>query len=354
MKKLLKGLLCAVSIILVLVLLLLELPFNFTFGSKNKQHVSVMGDNIENMSAHVTDIAMLGAHDAFSSKVGMFSAVDPAEDEDSMLNAGYGWLVRGFTVRFARAQNKSAKGLLRGGVRYLDVRLSWADGKWYNKHGLLGAPFEDNLKETIAFLNDNAGEFIIFDMQHTYTGESSFEALFNYLNEVKVDGKSLIDHIHYDASATELKDLTYGDVTENGASAGVVVLIPPEGHAAMPAVSYDRDENCRSVWHNKMKDGEMLSAIAAEHEKIAATDEYDGMIRVNQAQKTLVLSGSNMGQIVFGWSLMDMANRFNKKLSRHDDFSAWLETTPVFMVDFATSRHCDSALRFIGEHNKAL
>ena len=72
----------------------------------------------------IADIAMLGAHDAFSDKIDGKSAVDPSENGGLVSNGFVNTFAKGFAVRYSKAQRSGAGVLLNAGVRSCDVRLA--------------------------------------------------------------------------------------------------------------------------------------------------------------------------------------------------------------------------------------
>jgi hypothetical protein len=346
-KRILRPLI-TIAIIAAPIVVFAKGGFSFTFGTSDDDYSSVLSDGVIDGSARVVDIAMLGAHDAFSHSIKADSAVDPGEAEDSLLrNETLGKFADGVFVRLARAQKSGAGALLTAGVRYFDVRLSYHEEDWYTKHGLISAKLSGYLDEIIPFLNENPGEFIIFDMQHVYlTDAVSYDDLFAYLETYEVEGVSLLDFIHYDPLTMPLGDLTYDAVTVSGAEAGLVVLANADADASLP-YHYERGNgdteviNIRSVWHETSDTETLLAGIRSEYDYLEDTVIFDDILRVNQAQKTGALGGSDLWDTILGWSLLDMANHSNDKLVHEADFSAWLAAMPIFMVDFANSPQGD-------------
>ncbi|MFA5235495.1 MAG: hypothetical protein WC399_01375 [Bacilli bacterium] len=346
-KRILRPLI-TIAVIAAPIVLFAKGGFSFTFGTSDDNYSYVLRDGVENGAARVVDIAMLGAHDAFSHLIKTDSPVDPGEAEDSLLrNETLGKFADGVFVRLARAQKSGAEALLSAGVRYFDVRLSYYENDWYIKHGLISGQLSLYLDEMIPFLKENPGEFIVFDLQHVYfTDAVSYDDLFTYLETYEVDGTSLLDFIHYNPLAVALGDLTYDQVTASGTEAGLVVLAKADADASLP-YHYERGNgdtaviNIRSLWHETSDTATLLTGIRAEYDYLESTVIFDDIFRVNQAQKTGALGGSDLWDTIFGWSLLDMANNSNDKLVHESDFSTWLEEMPIFMVDFANSAKGD-------------
>lgn len=335
------------SCVIALVAVICKGSFSFAgYHADGHDYSDVIRKGVGGSNPRVVDMAMLGAHDAFSSRISASSAIDPAEDEGSIVrNKTVSLLANGLIIRLSKAQLGDAVEMAASGVRYFDVRLSNIDGEWHTKHALVSDTLSYYLADLIHFLNDNPGEFIIFDMQHVYLGDSSYDELFSYLSAFKADGHCLLDYVNFDPSSIDLSDLGYNDVTMNGTCAGVVILAktPPT-----PALRYHYERGSgdpgtsvaiRSVWHNTSSTEKMLAGIRAEYEALINNSSHKDMFCVNQAQKTGVYEGSDIVSTLAGWSLIDLANEFNPVLVSQDDFDLWLNVMPIFMVDYAISSH---------------
>lgn len=351
MKKIFKRISIITSFVLLSAILFV-LAFGkagFAFAGYNEDgddysgiiSLGVAGDN-----PRVVDIAMLGAHDAFSSRITKNSPVDPGEAEDSILrNKAAAFFADGLFARLAKSQRGDATDMLENGVRYLDVRLSNIDGTWFTKHALVSDELSYYLSDVITFLGDHSGEFIVFDLQHVYLGDATFDDLFTYLDTFEVNGKSLLDFVRFDPTTLALGDLRYDDVTLAGTESGVVILAKTENTATLH-YHYERGEgdtegseiiSIRSLWHNTSDSKKMLDGIHEEFDLLTESDEYDNVFRVNQAQKTGVISGPDLLDTLVGWSLVDMASYFNSRLVKQTDFITWFSAMPILMVDYAIS-----------------
>jgi len=371
MKKIFKRISIIVSFVLLSAILFVlvfgKAGFSFSgYTEDGNDYSDVIASGVENKNPRVVDIAMLGAHDAFSSRISKNSPIDPGEAEDSILrNKTVGFFADGLFARLSKSQRGDATDMLENGVRYLDVRLSYIEGTWFTKHALVSDELSYYLEDVIDFLADNPGEFIVFDIQHVYLGEATFDDLFTYLDTFEVNSQSLLDFIHYDPTAIALGDLRYNDVTVNGTESGVVLLAKTE-HSPTLQKHYVRGDgdtegstviSIRSLWHNTSNGRKMLNGIREEYENIRSTDDYDNVFRVNQAQKTGVISGPDLIDTIIGWSLVDMASYFNSRLVRQADFTDWFSAMPILMVDYAISNrgHFNSTANLaIIAYNQAL
>ena len=362
-------------ILFVLILLISTLFMSFSFApksrSKNENHEYVMKEVFQDKDPKITEIAMLGAHDAFTHKLSFTSPVD-SNDKNIVTSKVASLLAKGLAIRASKAQNASATQLLKSGVRYLDVRVTKINGTYYTSHLYLSDTLESYLKEVINFIDTHQGEFIIFDIQHFRTENGANGALDDYeyddlmseLSRVKGDsGKSLLDYIFYNSSTTYISDLTYTMVTNNRQSGGVVLLTK----AFETDYSYQRDTDAsykrnyyytiRSFWHENNNTKEMLEGIEKEYEYVKEQG-YDDVLVVNQAQKTALLTSAKIIKSMFDWSLLDMANNFNAVLVKDEArFKRWLSEMPIFMVDNATStkgKFNELANKYILEYNSTL
>ncbi len=338
MKKIRKIIGFLFLFIFLLLVMVLVSPFSFTFStSKKGNYHDVMRRSLsEHEDRLITEVAMLGAHDAFSSEIGFTSKTDPAEEgiaSNKVLNK----VLKGMIVRQSRAQKSNTAILLSSGVRYFDVRLSNVKGTWYTKHALISDTLSNYLKPMIKFLSENPGEFVIFDIQHCYYGASDYNGLIDALKEITYNNQSILDFLNYLPTTIPLSLLTYRLVTLGGNKGGIIILAKNE----TTNYSYNYDTSIRSIWHNKITDEEMFAGISAEYEYLTNHKfETAGKLVVNQAQKTAQINNQIMNTI-FGWSLLDLANNFNYKLASHPDFKKWLTEMPIVMVDYADSKKGD-------------
>lgn len=357
-----KAIIITVSVILSIILLLIAVLLfvgksNFTFvkgNSADKEYVNVMGASELAQTTRVVDIAMLGAHDAFSDKITTKSKMNPAETEDSFIgNKTFLTFADGIVSRLSRAQVSGADTLLKKGVRYFDVRIAYAYNEYYTTHVFLSDKLETYLKDVIAFLQANPSEFVIFDIQHAYLGDKNFEDLFNYIDSVKVNGRSLLSFVNYDPINIGLGALTYGDVTASGG--GAVILAKTEQTETM-RYHYVYKDSIRSYWHEKNVKSELIKGIESEYANLTENaSEYKDMLRVNQAQLTGTFGGDTIFNTIFGWSLIDMANGMNKELIKHENFKNWFKAMPIIMVDYADCPSSNAIMNdAVIEYNKGL
>jgi hypothetical protein len=344
-RHIISAILIVLAGIIAMVAVIGKAGFSFAvYHADDNDYSDVIRQGVKGGDPLVVDVAMLGAHDAFSSRITVSSSIDPAEDEGSIVRSKtLSLLANGLIFRLSKAQVGDAAMMASKGVRYFDVRLSNIDGEWYAKHALVSDALSYYLTDLIGFLNANPGEFIIFDMQHVYLGNSSYDDLFDYLASFKVERRSLLDYVNFNPALHILGSLKYSDVTMGGTRAGVVILAKtPPTHVLR--YHYERGNgdkgdsvSIRSVWHNTSSTEKMLKGIRTEYDSLISDDSHVGMFCVNQSQKTGVYEGSDLFSTLTGWSLIDLANQLNPLLVSQVDFDSWLNVMPIFMVDYAIS-----------------
>lgn len=365
-KKIIKrSILSLVALILVFVIVTLECAFIRSEDDTLGGYENVIGSSVSNRNAKVVDIALLGAHDAFTDNINYSSAVNPNEDSIAQ-NGIVKALGTGLIVKFSKAQIASAKQMLYKGVRYFDVRVTKVDDEYYTHHMLISNTLSTYVKDIVDFLKDHPREYVIFDIQHLITSDNEnfncskedYEDLFNYL-----DDYGLMDYVNYDNCP--LENLTYSLVTENKTKGGVILLAKTNDFSYVYSrdgdASYDASrvyKSVRSYWHNKNSESQMIEGMKTEYNFIRQHSEYKKIFRINQAQQTAFITDLSIVRSLFKWSLIGMANNFNATLvSDKERFIKYLEAMPIVMVDYATSSKGNFntlANTYIGEYNKTL
>ncbi|MBO4667254.1 MAG: hypothetical protein J5666_03905 [Bacilli bacterium] len=368
MKKIRKFIGFILLLVLIYLIITLQVPITFTSKKANDSYDFVLSDSITNMDARVVDIAMLGSHDAFSDGITYNSKANTNEG-GIVTSKIVGILAKGLIVKMSKAQTVGAKAQLYAGVRYFDVRLTKIDNTYYTCHGYLSNTFDSYLKEVVEFLDSHPGEFIIFDIQHFYTEDGTakkedFEELVTFMDSIKSDnGNSIIDYIYYDSMVNEISTLTYKDVTNNKAKAGVIML----GKVSDNSLFYLRDDdatysnenyhNIRSLWHQTNSTDDLVSGIKDEYEYLK-THDYSNVLRVNQAQRTAFIMNMTLVKSILSWSLLDMSKSTNKAIIGDEEmFKEYLTMMPIYMVDYATSNKESFnklANTYISEYNSGL
>lgn len=284
----------------------------------------------------VTDIAMIGSHDAFSHKISPSSFPDP-HDKRGILSPHALKLLKNRVAKLSKAQVSDAYTQLTKGVRFFDVRVTHTAKGYYTMHGLTSAPLEEYLADVLRFLQDNDGEIVVLAMQYFKYSQNGYDALFRAMAEVRVNGKNIFDYVSYPKKP--LEDLTYGDVTANGTQSGVVLLAKYrlQDGVKSPYIEkvYDFQRHTRITWHNDIRTKPILGKIRAEVLAVLRHKaDLKHVFRINQAQKTPVSKFGYTLYVAFFLSLLKMSARWNVKLINQPDFADWLHAMPVVFFDY--------------------
>ncbi len=356
-------------IVLLVFLTAINLPFTFLNRQASvRDYSDWMGETLS-ADQNVIDVAMLGAHDAFTAQINLFSPVDPfsaAEIQTGVVGA----LIKGFSVKQSKTQVSGVADLLRAGVRYFDIRLTYKEDQeaWYTSHSYFSGKLNPILDELEAFLADHPGEFLILDIQHVYgldatdpadlaTGFTEIQSLFA--------ASGLLDRA-FPADAIPLSEVTYTDITQNKTRGGVLIFTKlPHSDPAF----WDYALCIRSAWANTDDPAALYTFLSAEAEEIASgnaltgnqvpgitdrTDAREGL-RVMQGVLTMQMNGEGIVTALLDWSLLNKAAAFNPNLIAQDAFAEWLDQMPIVMVDYADSHHgnfLDNVMEIIMEKNQ--
>jgi len=323
-------------VVLVLLFLLSVINAPLFFANKNTSETDYSFWMSENLSleAKIVDIAMLGAHDAFSQDIGIGSTVD-IKASDSLMQGAIGRVIKGFSVRQSKTQTVSAKELLESGVRYFDVRLSFneVENKYYTVHNYFSTPIEEVVEEVAEFLEANPGEFIILDIQHVYgidyNDENEFLKIRDYF-----DAAQIFDYA-YPNNIKDLNEITYGDITNQKTEAGVIIF---SKFKTEDSLFWDYEENIRSSWANEDEYDKIIEYLVYESEYILENPDIYNQLRIMQAVATMEMSLDGIFRSFETWSLLNRASKFNNYLLNSDEFVSMLETMPIVMVDYASEK----------------
>ena len=317
-------------------------------------------EGITEADPRIIDIAMLGAHDANTASLAAGNPIDnkPGSDLFKQLYP----VSAGFQYRMSVTQAVSPYQLLMQGVRFVHFKYTYYDGEWYASHSIIGREFEEDVKDVLRFLADHPGEVVVLLLQSTSFGEDqSLHTFHDWLAGVTLDGKNIYDYVHYDKvnvfdsefaeeGRVRLRDLHYNDVTENGASAGVVLLDRREWdivqaeteESAHSDYFFDVDSTLAHQWHSRMGEDVLLEEIDDYAMEVSALALYRWKLRVNQTQASLsVESFGDVMRDIGAWSLLKFAEKYNLTLLESENFDNWLRLMPVFQVDFANSDYGD-------------
>lgn len=330
-QRILRGIL-TVLIVIVALVVIINLPIQtFSKHISKTDYSSWMSETLSN-DQKVINIAMLGAHDAFSKDIGLFSPVDEPSADD-IIKSPVGFFVKGFIVRQSVTQLATAEELLNAGVRYLDIRLTYDNGDWYTKHNYIAADFLPIADQITAFLDANDGEFLILDFQHIqgleYASATDYQT---FLDMLQTTG--LLDYAY---PVTDLGQLTYGDVTDNGTTSRVLILSQFESSNGdvLPYAS-----SIRSAWANSDDYEAVVQYLETESETVVSESLMD-RFRVMQGVVTMQMNGQGILKALSTWSLVVRAEQFNDYLIHQENFISMLDTLPIVMVDNATTTFRD-------------
>jgi len=250
----------------------------------------------------IIEVKMLGAHDAFSHEIGISSDVDE-KSADGLMTGFIGRLIKGFSIRQSKTQVVSAKELLKSGVRYLDMRLSYNEKEesYYTAHNYFSSKIDEVLSEITLFLSENPGEFVILDLQHIYgvdyNDQEDFDEIYEYFED-----------------------------------SGLIIL---SKFNTSNQYFFDYEANIRSNWANEDEFDKIISFL--EDEKLSIlTSSYYGEFRVMQAVATMEMSFTGIMRSFETWSLLGRARDFNKYLLEYEGLEALLNVMPILMIDFST------------------
>ncbi|XMB71731.1 hypothetical protein RJI07_06355 [Mycoplasmatota bacterium WC30] len=328
-KRILNGLLIT-FIVLISFVLIINIPI-ITLSNKTNDvdYSNWMSENLDD-EQKVVDIAMLGAHDAFSNEINIFSELDPYES-NSIMQGFTGVLIKGFIMRQSLTQVNDAEALLSSGVRYLDIRLTYDEENWLTKHNYISGEFEPIANQITDFLENNKGEFLILDFQHvsgvSYDVSEDYDTFYNMLN--------LYGLLDFAYTVNSLEDLTYGDLTNNGTESKVIIISKFQDSTGM-ILNYN--SSIRSNWADS-DDFEYIVDFLQEEADIVETAGIEYNFRVMQAVSTMQMSGPGILKALTTWSLIERAKDFNAFLLEYESFEELLEYLPIVMVDYSDTNY---------------
>ena len=315
-----------ILIVIISILLLINIPIiNLKHEASSEDYSNWMSETLDNDSK-VIEISMLGAHDTFSNNINLFSELDPYES-NGIMQGFTGILVKGFIVKQSVTQVSSVDVLLSAGVRYLDIRLSYYEDNWITKHNYLSENFSTASDLVVQFLESNPGELLILDFQHLdgidYANEDDYDIFVNML-----DTMGLLDYAY---AVNDLSTVTYGDITNNGTEAKVLIITKFE---ASQGSILNYDDSINSNWANSDDFEYILDFIELDSNAVEEQVIND-RFRVMQAVSTMQMSGGGILKALTSWSLINRAKKFNNYLLNYDGFTEIITNLPIIMVDYA-------------------
>lgn len=334
-----------ITLICILLVLLVSINFpvaNFSKQTTSEDYSTWMYDTLNN-NQPIIQVAMLGAHDAFTSQMSVFSPVD-VESADSIQTGFTGALIKGFSYRQSKTQVSDVTTLLESGVRYFDIRLTFNENKneWMTSHTYFASVFSEILSDINAFLEDHPGEFLILDIQHVNGVDYSDDATFLSIRNLFKDS-GVLDYAYSELSKP-LSQITVGDITSNKTQAGVIILSKFEEPDPQ---FFSYSQSIRSAWANTDSPEALFQFLSDEQDLIESGEALTGnqtseigidslnAFRVMQGVLTMQMSGDGIVKGLLDWSLLSRAKKINSSLIENPDFESWLSAMPIVMVDYA-------------------
>ena len=126
-------------------------------GNKRLDQLAIPG-------AH--DAGMYKIHDTYLQRTDFQNSAKAFSPDATELKRALSFLGPAFT-RWAKTQNRNAYDLLKGGVRYFDIRVAiHGHGQLATCHGVYGASLDEILEHVGRFSNEHPNEIIILGFNH--------------------------------------------------------------------------------------------------------------------------------------------------------------------------------------------
>ncbi|MFA5741286.1 MAG: hypothetical protein WC874_00255 [Candidatus Izemoplasmatales bacterium] len=353
-RKVVFGLLLIILMLVLVLLLTINIPFDFFVHEQSEQDYSHWMSDTLTTDQRIIDVAMLGAHDAFSADINLFSQTD-VHSAASIQTGITGLLIKGFSVKQSKTQVSGITELLTAGVRYFDIRLTYNEEKssWYTTHTYFSNDLASVLEEMNTFLFAHPGEFLLLDIQHVYgidyDNPAENDVAFAEIRTIFASANVL--EYAYEQGTKELNEITYGDITNNKVQAGVMIF---SKMANNDNAFWDYWSSIYSAWPNtdvpetayacldtyaaNITSGDALTGALPIVENASAINAQEG-IRVLQGVLTMQMNGEGIINALIKWSLIDRAREFNSNLIDQPNFANWMMTMPVIMVDYADTNY---------------
>ena len=329
--------------ILILLIIFFQFPMSFGISNTNEDYSHILksvyesNNNFGNIK--VTQIAMLGSHDALANGICYSSKPDTTRQkvkhDNYAANPLINILAKGLVVRMSKAQSQNIYEQLKAGVRFIDVRISDIDGEFYNCHGVISDRFENNLLLILKFLNENPGEFIIFSILYYYQDTKTWDEMCDYMKSIEYNGHNIFDYVNYDIKNKDFSTLTYNDVTCNSTKSGVIfVAYNYNGTKYKDYFRLDKVLNSNCKVANYRKIDKVIDEI------VENSKEYDdSYLKVNQTQITPDLDG--IFSVLTNWSLLNISDKHNSHVIKEENYEEWIKCMPIYLTDNSTSNNGD-------------
>ncbi len=364
--KIFKKILVFALMIVVLLLVAINIPFSFYAKKVTTEDYSNWMYETLSTDQFVIDIAMPGAHDAFTNKIHYGSNIDFASA--SGIQTGIpGALIKGFSVKQSKTQVSDVTALLKHGVRYFDIRLTYNDreAEWYTSHTYFSEPFANILDSIVEFLAENPGEFLILDIQHVNGIEYDDQVQFDSLSQMMTDS-GIFDYA-YEEGSLSLNEVTYGDVTDNKTKSGAIII---SKFVVATNQFWNYGDSIRSSWANTDSVTSLYEHLNNETQLILNGEAITGnqipdyigtdslnAFRVMQAVLTMQMTGEGILEGITSWSLLTKARNLNPELISQPEFLEWLSAMPIVMVDYTDSNYRsfnDNLMTLIIDFNESI
>jgi hypothetical protein len=347
--NLIKKILIFTFLTLIFILSIINAPIFFASDKLSEiDYSDYMKDSLE-FDQKLVEIALLGAHDAFSYDIDINSRVD-IKSSESLMQGFVGRLIKGFSVRQSKTQMVGVQELLKSGVRYFDMRVSYNEEEetYYTVHNYFSTPLDLVLSQIKQFLEEHPTEFIIIDLQHAYgvdyQSESSFLTIDSYFDE------SGVYEYAYPKTEKALDLITYGDLTKESTKAGLIIF---SKFKDSNDYFWDYETNIRSSWANEGSFAEVYDFLQSESDYIKNNPESHSQLKIMQAVTTMELSLEGIFNSFKSWSLLNRAESFNNFLIQEENFQDLLDYLPIVMVDYTSEiKFNERIMEIIIDHNQ--
>ena len=333
---------------LLFFILIINIPLtNLKHLETTNDYNNWMKDNLKNDTLLV-ETKMLGAHDAFSSEINYTSPPDVSADK--IMTGLPGALLKGYLIKQSVTQKTDVNGLLKNGVRYLDIRLTYDNDTWVTKHNFVSSDFIKIADDLVTYLNTYQGEFLILDFQHIdgldYNSDTDYQTFLKMLEDT-----TLLDYQYVDSNKS-LGEITYQEITNNKTTSKIIII---DKFTKQNKETYSYNETIRSSWANTDNFANTVTFLNDEASYIKSTTTLDDSFKVMQAVLTTQMTPKGIVDSLVSWSLIARAEDFNNYLINNEAFDDLMEVLPIIMVDYAncnTNDFVDNIMEKIIEANK--
>lgn len=322
---------------------------------------NVMSDieNIVEANPRITEIAVLGSHDAVSYGIEYKNSLDGLSREG--LFGKTEALAKGLMYRYAVTQTVDIYTQLMQGARYFHIKVSREGGVWYGSHSILARPLAEDMEQILRFLDERKGEYVILNFQTMYTEGQPYTSLFDDIADMRYNGKNIFDYVYMsDGYLPFIGDLRYNDLTDCGEKCGAII----HNYVNNKSVGAGNSEYFNFVyvyglyakWHETSSKKKLKAGMDAYADYIESIPNAKDYLWVNQTQSTFSVKDFEDTMIVlFKQSLLKIAKEYNAEFVDDPSLDRYLDAMPVYLADFVTSDYGDFNNKInakIAEHNR--